>query len=195
MVLSKREKYVAYGSAAAALLLALDYFLFSPYFAEREALRTDRDQVTRELTDATLLFARQSKLRKEWAAIQSGGLKSDVSEADSQAQHAVIDCADAAGVTLARLQPDRPVAAGPFQVTSFTVSGTGPSRGIVRLLWSLETASIPIRVNDVQITPHGKEGTDDLSVRMSVSTLCLPAPIAPAGGKPAGDARPAGTKG
>ncbi len=45
-------------------------------------------------------------------------------------------------------------------------------RAASRLLWSLETASIPVRVTEMHITPR-KEGTDDLSVQLSISTLCL----------------------
>ena len=59
----------------------------------------------------------------------------------------------------------------------------------LKLLWSLETATIPVRVNDMQVTPR-REGTDDLTIRLSVSALCMPPdagakPPPGAGDKPA----------
>ena len=44
---------------------------------------------------------------------------------------------------------------------------------VARMLAAIETAGIPIRVNDMTITPQ-KEGTDDLSVRFNLSALCQP---------------------
>jgi hypothetical protein len=46
-------------------------------------------------------------------------------------------------------------------------------RSIARLTWALETAQIPVRVNEMTITPR-KEGTDDLQIQLSVSTLSTP---------------------
>jgi hypothetical protein len=37
----------------------------------------------------------------------------------------------------------------------------------------METATIPVRVNEMQINAP-KEGSDDLSIRLSFSTLCMP---------------------
>ncbi len=41
------------------------------------------------------------------------------------------------------------------------------------MLWSLETAKIPLRLNEVRIKPR-KDDTDDLSVSVNVSALCKP---------------------
>ncbi len=38
-------------------------------------------------------------------------------------------------------------------------------------MWDIETATVPIRLTDVQVAPR-KEGTDDLSIQFGVSTLC-----------------------
>jgi hypothetical protein len=105
--------------------------------------------------------------------MQKGGLKVDPSQAESQALHAVLDWAGAADLNLASLKPERTSQEGKFQVISFSVTGNGSTPAIARLLWAMETATIPVRVNDMQITPR-REGTDDLSVRFSISALCLP---------------------
>jgi hypothetical protein len=48
------------------------------------------------------------------------------------------------------------------------------------LLWAVETAAIPVRVDDLTIKPRAREGFDDLTIDLSVSTLSsIPEPAAP----------------
>jgi hypothetical protein len=125
------------------------------------------------LNEATQIFARQQKLKKVWAEMQTGGLKVDPSLAQSQTYQALVEWARGANVGLPNIKFDRQSQEGSFQVISFSVTATGSMPQVSRLLWALETASIPVRVNEVQITPV-KEGTDSLQVRISVSSLCQP---------------------
>src|SRR3954464_240602 len=167
MVLSKREKYIGLG-VAAAVGLALDSFALPPYIARRDAIAAGRADAAQQLSDAATLLQRQHNLRTIWTELQKGGLKVNPSQAESQTIQAVIDWAKAAGVELAALKPERSSQEGQFQVISFNVTGTGSTQAVSKLLWSIETATIPVRVNDMQVTPR-REGTDDLSIRLSVS--------------------------
>ena len=67
----------------------------------------------------------------------------------------------------------------------YRVTATGTMRSLSQFLWDLETATIPIRVTDARMTPQ-REGTDDLSLQVGVSTLCAPADaaVAPAATRP-----------
>ena len=46
-------------------------------------------------------------------------------------------------------------------------------RQIARFLWSVESATIPIRLNSIRIQ-SAKEGTDQLNVKLVVSALYMP---------------------
>jgi hypothetical protein len=176
VTLSKREKYIAIGVAIAVVVLALDQLVFEPLFAQLKAIQNQRTDAVAKMDAANDLFARQRKLRVVWKKMQSGGLKADASSAESQAMHAILDWTATSGVQLTALKPERSMTQGQFQVISFHVTATGSMATVSRLLWAIETASIPVRVNDVQITPQ-PEGTDHLSVQLSVSTLCMLNPI------------------
>ena len=63
---------------------------------------------------------------------------------------------------------------GKFEIIGYHCQATGTMRQLSRFFLGLETAPIPLRVNDVQITPQSKEGLDDVSVQMSISTICMP---------------------
>ena len=171
MILSKRERYIVIGTVAAIGLLVLDHFVLTPYFDARSTVQTQSDEVTKQLNDASALFSKKRNLTKIWTDIQAGGLKSDPSDAESQAWHAVLDWVQEAGVNPVSLKPGRQTAKGPFLVSDFHVQATGSMSAVSRLLWSVETSSIPLRITDIQLQSR-KEGTDDLNLQLGVSTLC-----------------------
>ena len=64
------------------------------------------------------------------------------------------------------------------------VTANGGMAAVAGFLWRVESAKLPLRIKDVQI--GGREGSDDLSLQMQVSTLYLapPSTKAPAAAKP-----------
>ena len=173
MILSKREQRIAVISAAGLVLLAIYYMVLSPYLDERDANATRSTDLYQKLSDANAIFDRERQLRKVWQEMQQG-LNVDASTAESQAQQAVIDFADASGMTLTGLRPGKTSPGEDnFQIISFNVTGTGAMPDIARMLWALESSSIPVRVSDIQLKPR-KEGTDDLLAQFTLSALCLP---------------------
>jgi hypothetical protein len=182
MTLTKRERIIAIATLSAATLFAVDRFALTPYMAQRQFLSDARGRITRQMNAAGDLFARQRKLRTVWNDMQAGGVALDASSAESQALHALVDWTQSARLNLTAVKPERATQQGQFQIIGFRIVATGPMRSITHLLWSIETATIPVRVTDIQITPR-KEGTDDLSVQIGVSTLSqLPADVKSAQG-------------
>jgi type II secretory pathway component PulM len=170
VILSKREKYIAIGVGIAVGLLVLDQYLLSPFLARDKAITAETDKVQQQLSRATKLMKEQRDLKPVWADMTSGGLKTTREEADSQALNAVREWAQDAGVSIVALGSSRYSEEQKFMVSTFHVTGTGRMQSISKLMWALETAPIPVRVNEIQITPQ-KEGTDNLQVQLTVSTL------------------------
>jgi Tfp pilus assembly protein PilO len=172
MILSKKEQRFALIGGAGLVLLIFYYMVLLPYVEERDANDVQSADLTQKMADANSLFDRQFNLNKVWLEMQKG-LNVQPSVAESQAQQAVIDFADASGMTLTGLRPGKTAPQDKFVIISFTVTGTGAMPDIARMLWSLESASIPMRVSDLQLKPR-KEGTDDLLATFTLSALCLP---------------------
>jgi hypothetical protein len=170
--LTKRERNIAVVTIVAAVLFLLYTFVLSPLSDQYADIAGKRDKVATQLADADRLFVKQRGLQKIWTEIQAGGLKANRSQAESQAQQAALDWARQAGISVVSLKPDRDTQENQFQIISFHLTGTGSMLSISRMLMSLEKARIPVRLNDMQITPK-KEATDDLSVQLSISTLAL----------------------
>jgi hypothetical protein len=172
IMLSQRERYIAIGVGAAVALLALDYFVLSPYLAERDAIAQRQASVFQQLTSANDLFTLERRERRVWSAMQKS-LSVDPSTAESQAEQAVLDWADTSGMSLTGLRPGKATTEGKFTVVSFSVTGTGSMPDLAHMLWSLESATVPLRVSDLQLKPR-REGTDDLLAQFTLSVLCVP---------------------
>lgn len=177
MNLNAREKKIAIGVLAAVVFLILYYVAFQPYSDARAQVVTDLTNVRGQLEHADSTFSRERKLRPVWNDMQKGGLNVDPAQAERQTLEALNVWAHDAGLTLVTYKPERTTQEGTFQVVGISASGTGSMPQVARMLASIETAGIPVRVNDMTITPS-KEGTDDLTVRFSLSALCQP-PAAP----------------
>ena len=85
MILSKRERYIAIGSAAAIGLLVINWLVLDPYTEQNERTHADLSSVNSKLNQAEVTFAAQKRLLGIWSEMQAGGLKADASQAESEA--------------------------------------------------------------------------------------------------------------
>lgn len=172
MVFSKREQLLGIGVGAAVALLGLNYFVLDPYLQRQARIEADRRDVDAERDRIDTLLLRRDRKQQVWARMTAGGLKSDPSEADSQVLHALREWAQESGLTVASTKRSSVSQERQFAQISVNQTCTGTMSAVAKFLWCLETASIPLRVNEVQLTPR-KEGTDDLQLQINVSTLSL----------------------
>jgi len=172
VVLSKRERYIAIGVGAAIGLFGLDSLVISPFIAKNDDIKLQTDVAQQSLREATQIKWKRDAVKKDWDAMQAGGMKSDPSDAEAQAQHALLDWYREAGLTNYSQGPSRATTEGKFVAVSFHTNGIGTMSGLAKLLWRIETTSIPMRVENLTITPHGAEGRDDLQIQLTISTLC-----------------------
>jgi type II secretory pathway component PulM len=171
MILSKREQNLAIGAGIVVGVLLIYWVIIGPCVDQWYSIQAGKRDTDQQLSDAKDLFARKAVLQKVWTDMQKGGLKDDASQAEDQALSAVLNMATTSKVNLTGLKPERSVAQGKFQVIGFAMTGSGSMQQISQLVWLMESTTIPMQMNDLQITPR-HEATDDLSVRLTFTTLC-----------------------
>ncbi len=188
MVLSKREKYIAIGAISAVVLLGINSLVIGPYTDKLSTLDTQETAAKKTLDDDKTLLYKQQSLQSDWQEMLASGLQADDSIAQSKTQQALQDWARSANINLEALSSDHVATQhGPFQVIDFNLgfsaAGNQSMRQVARMLWSIESANIPIRLNDMKITTT-REGTDNLDVKLIVSALYMPPTGQPAAGQP-----------
>jgi len=179
---------MAVGIGVVAGLAILYYVIISPMTGWSEDLSSRADKIAQQQDDDKRLFEKRRALTKIYEAMLKGGLKNDVSEAQSQMDRAVYDWAAQSGVVIATATNAGSNAYDPktgFTDVGYSVTCTGSTVGVAKLLYQIEAANIPIRIKTVQLRSR-KDGVDDLMVELNLSTLCVapkpagPGPVAPA---------------
>jgi hypothetical protein len=160
---------------AAVLIFVGDQLVFSPFTDWREQLLVRRDAADNALADAHRILQLQEELRPLSRSMATS-LNADASTVESQLLHLLHEWQQHAGVTDASFQRLRSVQAHGYTCLTFNVSASGGMGPIATLLYNIETASIPLRIDNIRLTPK-RDGKDDLQVRLNISTLCRAAAL------------------
>jgi len=174
MILSKRERLIILVTAIVLATLALDRYVLTPFLDYRDALETQKQRSLGEMERATALMAHKHQIDPKWREMLAAGLKRDPAEAESQVLHSVRDWSTETGLKLTSLKPERLPEKKNLQEISFQAVATGSMDAVSRFLWRIETAKVPIRVKELQLGSR-KEGADDLTLQLRLSTLYLTA--------------------
>lgn len=174
MTFTKRERIIIFVAIAAVSLLVLDVYALAPLLARRDAARDEKDRLVTEKGKVDILIARGDRLDKSWEGMLADGMKPTAAEAESQLLRALRDWSAEEGVKLSSLRPERSQEDTELIEITVHAAGTGSMRSASRLLWRIETAKIPVKIKMLQLGSR-KDGTDDLSLHLKVSTLHLPA--------------------
>jgi hypothetical protein len=169
VVLSKRERQYAIGAAGLLGGLLVYSMVVSPYFDRLAGIKDQTDKATSTISRNHKILGYQRDLKPAWNDM-SANLSPNEAEAMSQASSDILRWGRDTRVNVTAIKPDRTITENKFVVSSFHVTASGTMASISRFVWALESAPVPLRVHEVQLKPR-KEGTDDLEVQLSVSTL------------------------
>jgi Tfp pilus assembly protein PilO len=171
MVLSKRERIILIAAIIAVVLLIGDKFVVGPISARREKVKAHKLELQTELQNAQLLFTRQKLMERKWKMLLTDGLRNDA-EAESKVARALDDWSKNAMLTLSSVKPERVASDKGLKEMTFVVAGMGTLEAVSRFLWQIETASMPIKVMDMQIGSTNETG-QSMSMQLRLSALCL----------------------
>ena len=172
MILSKRERYISGATVLVLGALVLDRYALTPLFERRAQLESETSECQSQLERAVKLFKKNGQLSKKWGGMTAAGLGSDASAAESRLLHAVRDLAQESGLSLSSVKPERSELERQFRRITFRATGTGPMLAVSKFLWRVETATLPVRIADLQVNSR-KDGADDLSIQLGISTLYI----------------------
>lgn len=196
MVFTKRERMVGIIAMVGAGLFLLDYLAIEPFVERYNKAVTDIRDLKEKTNLANSSLRRQPVVKSDWDALINSTLKSTPSETESQLLEVLNQNVgggsggrssrfgggggfggrggQGAGAQLIAFKQERAVMEKEkrFQEVVFQITENGGSSAIADLLWQLETAPVPMRINSIQIMP-AKEGTDPVTINLSISSLCL----------------------
>lgn len=172
MALSTRERSITLIVLAACALFVLDRLAIEPYLDFRKSLVQERQRARLTLERDQKLLDMEQRLRRRLAML-TGKIKGDPAAAEDQLFRLVNDFEQQAGVGGTSFQRIRTADEHGYTTLAYHVSASGNMPAIAMLMYRIETAGIPLRVDDVQVAPRRDAG-DELVVQMNVSTLARP---------------------
>lgn len=171
---NKREKMIAIVTGCVLGLVLIYTEVVSPLMASQDSLTKEIRtlEAGRDLDNRILNKAHSQE--KAWAALTHGQLPANQSAAESQLLDNLFKWAQASRLTITSQKPERTEKEKDLMRLTYRVAGNGGMEQIAAFLWEIQNAKIPVRISDVTISTR-KDGTDDLSINVGISTLFMTA--------------------
>jgi type II secretory pathway component PulM len=185
MALTQRERYIAYGLGAVVLGWGVYAFAVGPYFTDRSELKDTIQADEKKLKDADDAAVERKARETVWEYLKTSGL--DNSLADSRlgqmieywANHSTkpegayfrVTGGNQSRGTLGT--SNSPLAKYGFQEVKVQLQATGNQKGLSWILWNLERANVPVKVNEISVKPKVEGRDDQLNITLNLSTLAL----------------------
>ncbi len=189
--MTQRERSIATLTGIIVAALGLYQFVIDPKLVDIETLDAQIDTATTDLDLADGLFNQSRSATRRLAEMSGSGLRRTDSAAESELLNRTRQWAQEAGIAGWGIKRERTEKERDFNKITFRANGTGGMRQIGQFLYRLQTADIPVRVADMTINSR-KDGTDDLAIVLSISTIYLSPDDRPAVPRSSGGATPAG---
>jgi hypothetical protein len=178
MTLGKREKLLAIAVGVLVAAAAAYAYPITSFLDARAKVIADTKTVKEQLAVATKLDTAGKQAMEDWKQLVARGVKGTQAEVESQSLHYLSEWARTADVKLTSVRTDPvPAQVGDFQQIKVSLAGSGTGNAIDKLLWTLETSDFPLQVSELHLNSR-KDGTDDLSMTMTVSAIAYaPQPV------------------
>ncbi len=171
MVLSKREQMILIVTLVCVGLLVGVKVLYDPVKTRLDDMEAQRTRLKGEVDEANDLLDFQKRKQGEWKTLMSDGLR-NASEVESRISRALTDWSNRTRISLSSIKPEREVSEKGLQEMVFTVAGKGSLEAVAQLLWEIETASLPVKIKDIQIGSSSDSG-ESMSLQLHLSALYL----------------------
>jgi hypothetical protein len=172
MSMSQRERFIGTIAAVVIGALILYQFIIEPQITRISELDGQIATASTDIERAEQLFTASRSASKKLNTMAGSGLRRSDATAESELRNNTRQWAQEAGLAGWGIKRERNEKEKDFTKITFRAQGTGGMAQIGRFLYHLQTAKIPIRVADMTINSR-KDGTDDLAIVLSISTIYL----------------------
>lgn len=170
MALTRREQKIMYLAVAAVAFLILNAYILDPILNKRAETHQTRLALQTQVDQSLATLDRKKKVQKRWAEMQQDGLGSDVQAAEAIVYRYLRESSDRARLELGSVQPDRLIAESQLGEIDFVLSATGSMQSVTQFLWSLETATIPLKIKSYQLGSKN-ETAQVMTIQAVLSTV------------------------
>jgi hypothetical protein len=170
MALSPREKFILNALLIAVALLVFNSLLLDYYSSKRRDLSDELATKNSTLVDMESTIEREKQLRRLLVGLNQS-MSPDAAAAEEQLLHLFHDWEQQAGLSSDSFERVRTSDDHGFTRLTFQITAGGTMPAVAGLIYRIETAGIPLRIDSAELRPRSTVG-DDVQVHLNVSTLC-----------------------
>lgn len=149
-----------------------DTFVISPVMASWEARATRIEDLERRIAESASLLDRENDLRERWREMRKGALSDNVSEAERAVLEGVSRWASDSRLTLSSIKPRWIQVDNATRLLEIQVEGNGGMEAVTRFIYELESDTLPLRMEELQLTSADGTG-NKLSMQARFTGLVL----------------------
>ena len=168
-MISQRERLISIAAAGVLGLLALDQIIYTPLATRLDDADMRLRTANTEITEAQGLFGLDLSARRAWKSMAGATLLDNAPAAESQILNRVREWEQSAGLSVTSVKPQHVGEEQGYQKINVQMTATGNLQQVSRFLYAVQTATIPVRVSQMDITSR-REGADELAMELSLAT-------------------------
>jgi hypothetical protein len=169
---NQREKILATGVGAVAMLFGGQWLYNAMYAAPLESRRAETDRLRKDISNRELELARFRKASQELKRWRTQSLPSDTEVARSQYQAWLVQLVGLAGWVNPNVDSSEPLSRkGMYDSLSFSVRGRGTLEQLTQFLFAFYRADHLHQIRSLSVTPSQRG--DELEIALAVEALAL----------------------
>ena len=166
-----RERLLLVGAVAGFSLLALDRLLLTPALTAWHARADEIQRLRLSLAQGAAVVDQESRWLRWRDEMATRLLPALAGDAESALLGRVDQWARSAGFTVSSLRPRWRDREQRVPVLELQVAGSGPLSAVAAFLHQVETSTVAVAVEHVELLPRTGEG-GDLALELRLSALC-----------------------
>jgi Tfp pilus assembly protein PilO len=167
-----RERILVVAAGVCIVLLMGDRFIVTPLYRLWKARAERISLLKQNLEKGALLLDRKGDIDQRWLDMNERSLSADIAEAENKILNAVNSWASRSSFNLSSIKPRWLHDEVNSKKLEFRLSGTGDVESLYRFLYEIESDSLAIKLEDIEISSRD-EKTRDLALSVRFTGLIL----------------------
>lgn len=173
MTAKRRERMLIAAAVTAVGLLVADRFVLTPLTALWKAQAEESGELAKQIADGALLVERATTLEERWKEMRRRSLPKSTSDAEDKLLNAVGKWAEDVSLQVDSIAPRWVMSEKEGSRLEVRLSAKGDMESIARFLHRLETDSLPVKLEDVELRPRDEKG-QEMTLDARFSGIVLP---------------------
>jgi Tfp pilus assembly protein PilO len=172
MQIKNRQQLLTFGAILTVVILLGDRVIISPLTRAWKERTARVAKLTESIKQGAVLMERERIIHDRWHSMQTNALPNDTSKAENLVMNAIGRWELESGVRFNSLKPQPKRNADDYMTIECRIDATGTLESMTKFVYNLETDSLPIKVEELEVTSRDTAG-QQISLIMRITGLLI----------------------